>query len=68
MDINDGGICWRCRNSDKFKLPSELNHLNPGLSIQELARTHGMKVPEPLSQVEEMMISPVCLCVFCICQ
>ena len=59
MDINDHGMCRRCRNSKKPEFFSELNHMNPGPSIQELARTHGMRVPEPLSQVEEMMISPV---------
>src|SRR6266496_5127007 len=64
MDINDDGICRRCRNPEKAKLFSNLNHLNPGPSIQELACTHGMKIPEPLSQVEEMMISPVYLHVF----
>ena len=51
----------------KPRVFSESNHMNPGPSIQELARTHGMKVPEPLSQVEEMMISPVYLLVFYIC-
>ena len=38
---------------------SDTNHMNPGLSIQALARANGMKVPEILSQVEEMIISPV---------
>ena len=59
MDVNPEDICRRCRNPDKAKVFSAANHMNPGPSIQELARIHGMKVPEPLSQVEEMMISPV---------
>jgi hypothetical protein len=67
MDINDGGICRRCRNPEKAKILSESNHLNPGPNIQELACTHGMKVQEPLSQVEEMMISPIYLYIFYIC-
>ena len=58
MDVRDD-ICRRCRNPDKAKVFSAANHMNPGPSIQELARTHGLKVPEPPSQVEEMMISPV---------
>jgi hypothetical protein len=33
--------------------------MDPGKSIQDLARDLNLKVPEPLSQVEEMMISPV---------
>ena len=67
MDIDNDGICRRCRNPEKAKVFSELNHLNPGPSIQELACTQGMKVPEPLSQVEKMIISHVYLGVFCIC-
>ena len=59
MNVNNAGICRRCQNPRKAALFSDLNHLNPGPSIQGLACTHGLKVPEPLSQVEEMMISPV---------
>src|SRR5271169_6712965 len=59
MKVNSDGICQRCQNPQKASLFSESNHLNPGPSIQELAQTHGLKVPEPLSQVEEIMISPV---------
>ena len=58
MDVEDG-ICRRCRNVEKAKVFCHLNHMDPGPSIQQLARTNGMKVPEVLSQVEEMMISPV---------
>ena len=61
MKVNNTGICRRCQNPQKAALFSELNQLNPGPSIQELASSHGLKVPEPLSQVEEMMISPVYL-------
>src|SRR5271169_1161106 len=53
MKVNNAGICQRCQNPQKASLFSESNHLNPGPSIQELAQTHGLKVPEPLSQVEE---------------
>ena len=59
MDVDTRGICRRCRNSGKAEVFSSSNHMNPGMSIQALARAHGMKVPEILSQVEEMMISPV---------
>ena len=38
---------------------SNTNHMDPSLSIQALAHANGMKVPEILSQVEEMMISPI---------
>jgi hypothetical protein len=65
MDVHDD-VCRRCRNPNKAKVFSAANHMNPGPSIQELARTHGMKVPEPLSQVEEMMISPVYSCILCL--
>ena len=61
MKVNNTGICRRCQNPQKAALFSKLNHINPGPSIQELASSHGPKVPEPLSQVEEMMISPVYL-------
>src|SRR5947207_15086852 len=57
MDVEDG-ISGRCRNG-KAGIFSVMNHMDPGLSIQELAHAHGIKVPEVLSQVEEMMISPV---------
>ena len=61
MDVDASGICRRCRNLKPAKKGtlSDTNHMNPGLSIQALARVHEMKVPEVLSQVEEMMISPV---------
>jgi hypothetical protein len=59
MDVDARGICRRCRNPGKAEVFSASNHMNRGLIIQALARAHGMKVPEVLSQVEEMMISPV---------
>lgn len=57
MNVDANGICGRCIK--KPGIFSVMNHMNPGLSIQALARANGMKVPEILSQVEEMMISPV---------
>ena len=58
MNIKEG-VCRRCSNLKNPLAFHEINRMNPGPSIQELARMHGMKVPEQLSQVEEMMISPV---------
>lgn len=67
MDVNRDGICRRCRSEKKALVYSESNKMNPGPSIQEIARTRGMKVPESLSQIEEMMISPVYSdCVVCL--
>jgi len=58
MDVKDG-ICGRCSEVKRAERFCGLNHMDPGPSIQQLARDNGMKVPEVLSQVEEMMISPV---------
>jgi ATP-dependent DNA helicase PIF1 len=58
MDVRNS-ICQRCRNPNKANVFSDTNHMDPGPSIQQLALENGLKVPEPLSQVEEMMISPV---------
>src|SRR5436190_21441717 len=58
MDVKND-ICTRCRNAKKAEVFCHSNHMDPGPSIQQLARDNGMKVPEVLSQVEEMMISPV---------
>jgi len=55
MDVSPEGICRRCKNAAKLNVYSESNNMNPGPSIQELDHQHGMKVPEPLSQVEEMI-------------
>jgi hypothetical protein len=63
MDVHDG-VCRRCRKPDKANLFSDTNHMDPGPSIQQLAHENGLKVPELLSQVEEMMISPVHLSYF----
>ena len=60
MNVDASGICGRCRSSEKAaEVFSNMNPMDPGLSIQALAHANGMKVPEILSQVEEMMISPV---------
>ncbi len=67
INVDHEGICRRCRRENtaqnnrqnNINVYSESNNMDPGPSIQEIARTRGMKVPEPLSQVEEMMISPV---------
>lgn len=58
MDVKDR-LCRRCMKPEKAKVFCNLNHMDPGPSIQELARAHEMKVPEVLTQVKEMMISPV---------
>jgi hypothetical protein len=55
--INAKNICRRCSNKPNVFWDS--NNMDPGKSIQDLARDLNLKVPEPLSQVEEMMISPV---------
>lgn len=59
MNVNEDGICRRCIKENNIRIFDESNHLNPGPSIQELAAVHGLKVPESLSQVEEIMISPI---------
>ena len=59
MNVNDDGICQRCRKPGKENLFTRHNRLDPGLSIQQLAVLHGLPVPEQLSQIEEMMLSPV---------
>jgi hypothetical protein len=59
MNVNEDGICRRCTKENNTRIFDESNHLDPGMNIQELAALHGLKVPEPLSQVEEIMISPV---------
>ena len=60
MNVDASGIYGRCRKSEKVvEVFSNMYHMDPGLSIQALARANGMKVPEILSQVEEMIISPV---------
>ena len=55
--INAKKICRRCRN--KPNVFGDSNKMDPGKSIQDLACELNLKIPEPLSQVEEMMISPV---------
>ena len=57
IGINAKKICRRCRN--KPNVFGDSNKMDPGKSIQDLAHEHNLKIPEPLSQVEEMMISPV---------
>ena len=59
MNVNDDGICCQCTKENNARIFDESNNLDPGMSIQELAAAHGLKVPEPLSQVEEIMISPI---------
>src|SRR5579859_4540182 len=55
--INARKVCQRCQ--DKPGVFWNSNKMDPGKSIQDLARERNLTVPEPLSQVEEMMISPV---------
>ena len=63
--VDASGICGKCRKSKKaVEVFSNTNHMDPGLSIQALAHANGMKVPEILSQVEEMMISPIQCSIF----
>jgi len=59
MSLNGDGVCKRCRQKGKANLFTKQNNLDPGESIQELARKLGLPIPEPLSQVEEILISPV---------
>lgn len=61
MKVNDDGICQRCRNHKPGEVPrfTKINKLHPGPSIQKLAVEYGLPIPEPLSQIEEMLISKV---------
>lgn len=61
MDIH-GNICRRCRNPQKAKIFSASNHMDPGPSIQELARTN----PRTVVSSGRMIISSVCSCVLCL--
>jgi hypothetical protein len=65
FDINvHDGICRRRRNPNKMNIFSNINHTDSDPSIQQLAYNNRLKVPEPLSQVKEIMISPVHLLLF----
>src|SRR5947207_5941965 len=61
MHVNDDGICRRCRRHKHGEAPRfmEINKLHPGSNIQELAARYELPIPEPLSQIEEMLISKV---------
>jgi alpha-D-ribose 1-methylphosphonate 5-phosphate C-P lyase len=59
MNVNDDGICQRCRKPGNENLFTQQNRLDPGLSIQQLVVIYDLPVPDPLSQIEEMMLSPV---------
>lgn len=59
MNINKDSIYRRCTKENNIRIFDESNYLNPDMNIQELAVLHGLKIPEPLSQVEEIIISPV---------
>lgn len=60
MEVDDSGLCSRCRESKKFaeKYSAE-NFMDPGPSIQELARQAGLTVPEFCIQLESMLHTPV---------
>jgi len=53
------GLCSQCRNQNRAKLFNADNFMDPGPSVQELARQYGLKVPEPCTQLEAMCISQV---------
>lgn len=54
------GRCWRCRKSPKDAQKfSAANLMDPGPSVQDLARQAGLPIPEPCTQIEAMILSPV---------
>ena len=59
MNLDHHQICRRCRKDGNEKRFMRHNQLDPGLSIQELAVREGLPIPEPLPQLEEMLLSPV---------
>jgi len=59
MNVNADGICQRCRKPGNENLFTKQNRLDPGLSIQQLAVLHGLPIPKDLSQIEEMLLSPI---------
>jgi len=61
MKVDSNGYCSRCSSSaghfgQKF---CKANLMDPGPSVQDLAREHGLPIPEPCTQLEAMIISPV---------
>jgi hypothetical protein len=59
MNVNEDAICARCRQENNQNRFTKLNNLDPGPTIQELARENGLPIPEPLSQVEQVLLMPV---------
>jgi hypothetical protein len=59
MNVNEDGVCARCRQENNQNRFTKLNNLHPGPTIQELARENGLPIPEPLSQVEQVLLMPV---------
>lgn len=55
LDVRDGK-CKRCRLSAKY---TATNAMDPGPDLATLCRRDGLPVPEPPSQVEEMLLSKV---------
>jgi len=56
LNVNDDGVCARCRQENNQNRFTKLNNLDPGPTIQELARENGLPIPEPLSQVEQVLL------------
>ena len=59
MNVNEDGVCARCRKENNQDHYTKSNNLDPGLTIQELARENDLPIPEPLSQVEQVLLMPV---------
>src|SRR5438045_955961 len=59
MNVNDDGVCARCRQENNQNHFTKLNSLDPEPTIQELAYKHSLPIPEPLSQVEQVLLMPV---------
>ena len=59
MNVDADGICARCRQQNNENRFIKLNNLDPGPTIQELARKYDLPIPESLSQVEQMLLMPV---------
>ena len=59
MNVNKDGVCARCRKENNQDRYTKSNNLDPGSTIQELARENGLPIPEPLSQVEQVLLMPV---------